>query len=73
MFDFSKLKGRIVEKYGNASNFADTLGWSRTTLYLKLNNKVFFSPDDIMAVCDLLDISHEDIGIYFFTQNVSKC
>lgn len=72
MFDFSKLKGRIVEKFGNIANFSDAIGWSRTTLYLKLSNKVHFSPEDIIAACSMLDIEPGDIGVYFFTLNVSK-
>ena len=38
MFDYSKLRGRIVEKYGSISKFSEKLSKSRTSVDLKLNN-----------------------------------
>ena len=60
-FDYSKLRGRIVEKYGNQAKFAAALGVSENTFSLKMNNKVRFTTDDIEA---------DDIGGYFFTLKV---
>ena len=39
-FDYSKLSGRIVEKYGTQYNFSIALGLSERSLSLKLNNRV---------------------------------
>ena len=39
-FDYRKLKGRIIEKYGSQLNFADAYGISENTLSLKMRNKV---------------------------------
>lgn len=36
-FDYSKLKGRIIEKYNSQSSFANAMEWSERTLSLKLN------------------------------------
>ena len=38
-FDFSKLSGKIVEKYGTQYNFAKAMGISEHSLSNKLNNK----------------------------------
>ena len=39
-YDYSKLKGRIVEKNGIYSNFGDAMGWSPVTRTKKLAGKV---------------------------------
>ncbi len=69
-FDYRKLKGRIIEKYGSQSNFAAAYGISENTLSLKMRNKVRFTSDDIIAISDMLDIPENEIGSYFFTKQV---
>lgn len=69
-FDYSKLRGKIVEKYGNQSNFASALGISENTLSLKMNNKVRFTTDDITTISRLLEIDAGEIGKYFFALKV---
>lgn len=71
-YNYSKLKGRIIEKYGTNSAFAVELGLSHTSLSMKLNNKVPFSQREIDKACELLGISGSDIKAYFFTQFVQK-
>lgn len=66
-FDFSKLRGRIIEKYGSQTAFAKEYGVSENTLSLKMNNKVAFSVDDIVKMCRMLSIAKNDVGDYFFT------
>lgn len=69
-FDYSKLRGRIIEKFKSQLNFSKELGVSQRTISLKLNNKVFFSQDDIVKMSKLLDIKPCEIITYFFTQKV---
>ena len=66
-FDFSKLKGRIIEKYKSQAEFAKALGISENTLSLKMNNKSRFTSEDIIRITSMLDISKESVGEYFFT------
>lgn len=68
MFNYDKLKGRIVEKFGTQMAFSKALGVSERTLSLKLNNRIFFTQDEISKCSNLLDISMSDIQDYFFTQ-----
>lgn len=70
VFEYSKLRGKIVEKYGSQQEFAKALSISENTLSLKLNNKVRFTSDDIIQISDLLDIDKNEVGIYFFTSKV---
>lgn len=71
-FDFSKLKGRIAEKYECRKAFADYLGMNSSALSNRLSGKVSFRPEEIVAICapECLDIPAEDIGTYFFTPKV---
>lgn len=69
-FDYNKLRGRIVEKFGSQSKFAEKFGISENTMSLKLNNKVRFTSNDIVKMTDLLDIPPGEVGVYFFTKKV---
>ena len=40
-FDYSKLKGRIIEKYDSQSSFANAMEWSERTLSLSLTESCF--------------------------------
>jgi len=68
VFDFSKLKGRIIEKFGTLSKFAEVAHINRSALSSRLKNKTKWPPDDVIRVCDedLLDIPPEQIHLYFF-------
>jgi putative cro repressor len=68
--DFSKLSGKIVEKYGTQYNFAIALGLSERSLSLKLNNKVGWRDEEMERAIDLLDLDLNDIPAYFFTNIV---
>ncbi|WP_294465561.1 DUF739 family protein [uncultured Anaerofustis sp.] len=72
MFNYSKLLGKITEKYRTNEKFAEALGCSPQTLSKKLNNKIPFSQIEIDKSADLLDINIEEIDTYFFTKNVQK-
>lgn len=63
---YGKLKGRIVEKFGSQSRFAEALGTTENTVSRKMQSKVEFSKDDMIKWSELLDIPHGDIPDYFF-------
>ena len=70
IFDYSRLRGRIYEKYSTQNEFVRALGCSNTTFSTKMNNKVKFTSADIIKMVELLDIRKEEIGEYFFTLKV---
>lgn len=72
IFDYSKLKGRIKEKYNSQKDFAAALNISEVALTNKLNNRTKFTQDEIMNCLDLLVIDLNDIPLYFFTLQVRK-
>lgn len=70
MFVYNKLRGRIIEKYGTMSSFADAIGITDVALSRKFNNKAGISRDEIIKWADLLDISQDEYGAYFFAREV---
>lgn len=71
-FDYRKLKGRIIEKFGSQAKFASAIGWSERTLSHKMNGKVPWRQTDICAAINLLELSQNDIQEYFFTMKVQN-
>lgn len=69
-FDYRKLLGKIVEKYGTQMEFAKAMELSERSLSLKLNGKVPFKQTEIVKACQLLNIVATDIADYFFNFKV---
>lgn len=65
-FNYEKLRGRIREKMSSDTVFAKRLGISKTSLSLRLNNQIHFSQRDIYRSMRILQISPEELGVYFF-------
>ena len=66
-YQYKKLKGRIIEKYGSHKNFAKALGKSTNSVSRKLNCKTGFSQKDIYEWSSLLCISEYEYNEYFFS------
>lgn len=71
-FDYSKLIGRIIEKFGSRRNFARAYGRSENAISKKLSGKMAITTDDIvkMSSAEFLDIEAENIPEYFFKEKV---
>ncbi|WMI81568.1 DUF739 family protein [Anaerotignum sp. MB30-C6] len=71
-YNYGKLKGRIVERFGTQAQLARKIGLSERTLSLKLNGKVNFTQSDIEIIVEALSINREDIQSYFF-EVIAQC
>lgn len=71
-FDFSRLLGRIKEFGYTQEDVAEFIGVAPGTLNAKLKNKGRFTATEIVAICKMLNISKDEIGLYFFTPKVQK-
>lgn len=69
-YDYSKLRGRIREKFKTQSNFAMALGIGTVSLSQKLNCKSEFTQDEINLCIQLLKLNQRDIPSYFFDAEV---
>lgn len=65
-FKYSKLRGRIIEKYGTMDAFAKEIDISKTQMSKKMNGKSGFSQADIIRWSRLLDIDLTDVGSFFY-------
>lgn len=72
MYDYRKLSGRIVEIFGTRYKFAKAMNWSERTLSLKMSGYRDWKQPDICKAIKLLDLTDNDIPLYFFKQNVQK-
>ncbi len=68
--DYSKLAGKIVEKYGTQYNFAQAMGLSERSISLKMNNRVPWKDFEMAKASELLDIDVNQLHEYFFTPKV---
>ena len=66
-YKYSKLRGKIIEKYGCLRNFSEQIGISMTSLSKKMTGKVGFSQNDITEWSAVLGIDKSEYGDYFFT------
>ncbi len=74
MFDYRKLTGRIIEKFGTRRAFADAVDISENAMSQKLSGKMKITTDDITLWCkpEFLDIPCNEIGVYFFAPKVQE-
>lgn len=72
MYDYSKLCGKIREKFGTQEAFSTKLGISSTTLSYKLNNKVQWTQEEIDRAVELIGEPVSKIPAYFFAKKVRE-
>ena len=67
-FNYNRLIGRIIEKFGTRKAFAKACGFSEETISKKLSGKMAITTNDIVnwSSKDLLDIDRQEIPDYFF-------
>ena len=69
-FNHSKLLGRMKEIGITQEELANRVGIKPGTLSFKLNGRSKFTTNEILAVCEVLEIDPQYIPIYFFTLKV---
>lgn len=71
---YSKLIGRIVEKFGSRRAFAKAVGFSENTISKKLSGKMAITTDDIRewSKPELLDIQPNEYHEFYFTPKVQE-
>ncbi len=68
--NYPKLRGKIIEKFGNQRNFCTLCEMSNTTLSYKLTGRRDFNTNDIKTISKLLEIKKNEIPDYFFADYV---
>ena len=69
MYNYQKLKGKIIENYETLGNFAKNgLKITPTQFSRILNGQCNFTQRQICLCIELLNINNDEIGSYFFTK-----
>lgn len=71
-YDYSKLRGKIKEKFGTEGAFAKALGRTHNFVSQVFNGYTYFSQNDIEKTVELLSIDPDKIGEYFFKKKVHE-
>lgn len=71
-FDYSKLRGRLVEKGIRQYDLAKYLGISEASLSRKMQNWSPFTQVEIGMICKHLSITDAEIGAFFFAERVKE-
>lgn len=71
-YDYTKLRGRIKERFGTETAFAKAVHMNRTSLSLRLTGLREFTQGQILLFANVLEIPYCLIGDYFFTIKHSK-
>ena len=72
MYETSKLRGRIIEKFGTLGNFATEAHVSMSFLSQYMNGKKKLDQPTISKWAALLELEDKDIPAYFFTRVVHE-
>lgn len=72
MFNTSKLRGRIVEKFLTLSEFAKAINKELRFVSSYLNHQRELTQNDILDWAAALDISTDEIPLYFFVKEVHE-
>lgn len=72
VYDYSKLRGRIVEKFGTQNEFARKIGISKNAVSKKMNGITQFSQTDIELWCELLEINRTEIPDFFYKESWTR-
>ena len=66
IFDYGRLRRRIKLRGLDLKDVADYCGLTFAQFSRKLSSKYSFKSEEIVAICELLDIELENVGGYFF-------
>ena len=64
VFDYSKLKGKDVEKFGTQLNFIKQISMSEPTFIKKINGEGYFTQKEICEILYVLQVELNEFSIY---------
>lgn len=67
VFDYSKLRGKIREKFGTQEKFANCIEMSDQLVSGRLNNQSSWKQSEILRACNALGIPKQNIPDFFYT------
>lgn len=71
-YNYSYLRGLIIENFGTIENYAKYLNLSNPSIYARLNGEVYFKQDEIEKSIKGFKLSDTDIPTVFFNRKTKK-
>lgn len=71
MFNYSKLKGKIVEVCGSQCEFAARMGVSERTISNKMQQKKWWKQNEMVKAMNILGVDESELWDYFFCKQSS--
>lgn len=65
LFDYAKLKGRIIEKFNTMAAFAEFIGVTPAMVTSKISSGTPFNTDTMVKWAQALELDITDYGAYF--------
>lgn len=72
MYNTTKLKARIVEKFGSQNKFAEAIGVDKSVVSKCLNEGRDWKGSNLIKAMRVLEIGDSEVDSYFFTPAVKK-
>lgn len=72
IFNYQKLKGRIIEVLETNVRFMELMNWSRPTFNRKISSESDWTTSEIWKAMQFLQIPVEQVSCYFFVTDVQK-
>lgn len=64
LFDYSKLKGKIIEKFGTQINFVNNISMTEPTFIKKINGNSYFTQKEICEILNVLQVEIDGYSVY---------
>ena len=71
-FDYSKLLGKIKECGLTQAELSEKININKSTFNAKVKGHFAFTSKEILSTCRVLSIPENEIGDYFFTEEVQN-
>ena len=66
-FNNKPLRERIINEYGSIAQFSAIIGIKDGTLRSRLNNRSYFTLEEIAKICESMNLNGREIDKLFFT------
>lgn len=73
-FNYSKLRGKIVEKCGSVRKFSLIMGVSEVAVHKMLSGKSYWNNAKILKACSILEVDdpHEIHDLFFCSKSMEN-
>lgn len=71
-YNYSYLRGLIIENFGTIEKYAKYLNLSNPSIHARLNGEIYFKQNEIEKSIKGFELSEEDIPTVFFSRKTKE-